>query len=204
MKNNKIEKAIIHLSQKDKILKSIINQFDTCNLTPNKKYFNALLQMIIGQQLSTSSARAIRKRFMKYFDGKPTAEKILKTTDKRLRQLGLSQAKSRYIKALSSAVAEKKITFRNIGEKQNQTIIDELTTVKGIGIWTAHMFLIFVLGRLDILAFTDFGIKKSIMLNFGMKNLPTQYEIEKIANQNNWHPFESVACWYLWKSLDSN
>lgn len=141
---------------------------------------------------------------MKYFLGNPTSAKILQTPHEKLRLLGLSQAKIKYIKALSSAVEEKKITFRNIGRKENQRIIDELTSIKGIGIWTAHMFLIFVLGRLDVLAVTDLGIRKSIMLNFGMKNLPTKFDIEKLATKNNWHPYESVACWYLWKSLDSN
>lgn len=204
MKNNKIEKAIIHLSENDKTLKSIIHKFDKCNLTPNRKYFNALLQMIIGQQLSIYSAAAIRKRFLNYYQNHPTATKILQTKDEDLRQLGLSQAKIKYVKELSRAIDEKKISFRKINEKENQQIIDELTTVKGIGVWTAHMFLIFVLARLDVLAVSDLGIRKAIMLNFGMKKLPTQYEIEKIANRNNWHPYESVACWYLWKSLDSD
>lgn len=204
MKNNKIEKAIIHLSKNDKILKSLIKKFDKCNLTPNRKYFNQILQMIIGQQLSTYSAKSIRKRFLSYYQHKPTAKKILQTKDTTFRKLGLSQAKTKYVKELSRAVEENKINLRNISKYNNQQIISELTSVKGIGIWTVHMFLIFVLARLDVLAFSDFGIRKAIMLNFGMEKLPTQYEVKKIAIANNWHPYESVACWYLWKSLDSN
>jgi DNA-3-methyladenine glycosylase II len=203
MKNNEIEKAIIHLSEKDKTLKRIIKNSPYCNLIRNTKYFNALIQMIIGQQLSVNSARAIRKKFNMYFLNNPKPSEILSTDDLKLRSLGLSAAKTKYIKELSLAVEEKRLKFAGINKMSNEVIIEKLISIKGIGIWTAHMFLIFVLCRLDVLPYSDFGIRKSIMLNYGIKKLPVRKEVEKIATQNNWHPYESVAAWYLWKSLDS-
>jgi len=203
MKNNEIEKAIIHLSKKDKVLRKIIKNSPSCNLTTNTKYFNALVEMIISQQLSITSARAIHKKFMLHFHNNPKPAEILSTDDITLRSFGLSTAKIKYIKELSLAVHEKRLRFNKINQMSNDEIIEKLTSIKGIGIWTAHMFLIFVLRRLDVLPYSDFGIRKSIMLNFDTKNLPVRTDVEKIATKNNWHPYESVASWYLWKSLDS-
>ena len=92
--------------------------------------------------------------------------------------------------------------MRGLANKSNEEIIDELTMVKGIGPWSAHMFLMFNLARLDVLPVEDLGIRKAIMLNYGLKKLPDENKIVKIARNNNWHPYESVASWYLWKSLE--
>ena len=107
------------------------------------------------------------------------------------------------MKSLAAHIEGGTLKFRGIAGKTNEEVIAALTQVKGIGLWTAHMFLMFTLGRLDVLPVGDLGIRKSIMLNYGFKNLPGEQEIEELAEKYKWHPSESVACWYLWEALDN-
>ena len=108
----------------------------------------------------------------------------------------------KYVKDLAKQIIDKKISLKNIGAKSDEEIIDTLTKVKGIGPWTTHMFLMFVLGRKNILPTGDLGIKKAIMLNYNLKNLPTGEDISKLSKKNNWNPYNTYACMYLWKSID--
>ena len=205
MKNNhtkNIGKAIKLLLKNDPVMIRIIKNNSICNLQPHRNFFNALTQTIIGQQLSIKSAEAIKKRFFSFFNNHPLPENILDIPDQKLRTLGLSIAKVRYIKDLSRKVIDKKIILQGLSKKSNDEIINELTRVTGIGIWTTHMFLIFTLGRLDVLPYSDLGIRKAIMLNYGFKILPTNEEVIKLAKKNGWHPYYSVAAWYLWRTLN--
>ncbi|MGD8779213.1 MAG: DNA-3-methyladenine glycosylase 2 family protein [Ignavibacteria bacterium] len=197
-----ISKAINHLSKNDEKLSIIINKLPRCNLRPRRKYFNAIVNSIIGQQLSLASARAIRNKFYAHFENQITAEKVLQTKDQTLKTLGLSNAKVIYIKDFSSKIINKEISLKNISAKSEQEIIDELTKVKGIGVWTTHMFLMFTLARINVLPVGDLGIKKAIMLNYGFKKMPSEEQVYKISKKNNWHPYNSIASWYLWKALD--
>ncbi len=197
-----INKAISTLAKNDKVLCRIIKNHAKCNLKPNRAYYRSLLNAIIGQQLSMQSARAIAKRFYGYFGGVPSPGDIISEPHEKLRELGLSKAKAAYIKDLSEKIERKQLKLRGLANKSNEEIIDELTMVKGIGPWSAHMFLMFNLARLDVLPVGDLGIRKAIMLNYGLKKLPDENKIVKIARNNNWHPYESVASWYLWKSLE--
>ncbi|MDH7603566.1 MAG: hypothetical protein QHH13_01570 [Melioribacter sp.] len=203
MLNNEITKAIKHLSKNDIVLSRLIKNYGTCKIEPHKKYFFALLRAIIGQQLSMNAAAAIEKKFMSNYNNKPTPELILQTSDENLRALGLSNAKVKYIKDLSEKIINNKITLRGISTMTDEEIINELTKVKGIGIWSVHMFLIFTLGRMNVLPYSDFGIRKAVMLNYGLKNLPDSNKIINIAKKNNWHPYCSIASIYLWKSLNN-
>ena len=137
-----------------------------------------------------------------YYKNNPKPEDIIKTSHQQLRDLGLSNAKARYVKDLSEKIIENKLNLNGISKKSNDEIIKELTKVTGIGLWTSHMFLIFTLGRLNILPFSDLGIRKAIMLNYGFKNLPTNNEVINLAAKNKWTPYSSVAAWYLWRTLD--
>lgn len=203
MLNKEITKAIEYLSKNDNVLSRLIKNYGTCKIEPHKKYFFALLRAITGQQLSMYAAASIEKKLMSYFNNKPTPELILQTSDENLRTIGLSNAKIKYIKDLSEKVINKKITLRGISKMSDEEIINELTKVKGIGIWTVHMFLIFTLGRLNVLPYTDLGIRKAVMLNYGLKNLPDSNKVIKIAKEKNWHPYCTVASIYLWKSLNN-
>ena len=201
MQNNEIAKALQHLSAKDKTLLRIIKKSPKCNLVPHRKYYLSLLKAIVGQQLSVASARAINTRFLHFYEGDPKPEKIINTKDEKLRELGLSFAKIKYVKDLSNKIMSKEISFRNINKKSDDQIIEELTKVKGVGVWTVHMFLMFTLGRINVLPSGDLGIKKAIMLNYGLKKMPTEEKVKQVAEKNNWSPYNSVAAWYLWRSL---
>jgi DNA-3-methyladenine glycosylase II len=201
--NFEILTGIKHLSKHDKVLSTLIKNYGICNLQPHKKYFNSLLRSIVGQQLSVTAANAISKKFFRYFDNKPKPENIIAVPHEDLRKLGLSNAKAKYVKDLSQKIINKEINLKTIGLKTNDEIIVELTKVKGIGVWTVHMFLIFTLARLDVLPYSDLGVQKGIMLNYGLKKLPDEKKIFKIAKQNNWHPYSSIVSLYLWQSLDN-
>ena len=198
-----INSAVEHLSNSDKVLSTIIKNIGIINLTRQKKYFNLLLGSIISQQLSIYAAASIQKKFLGFFKYDPQPELILQTDDLTLRSLGLSNAKVRYVKDLSQKFMSGEVKLKGFGKMSDKDIIDELTKVKGIGLWTSHMFLIFTLGRLNILPFGDLGIRKSIMVNYRLKKMPDEKKIKSIAKNNNWHPYCSIASLYLWRSLDA-
>jgi DNA-3-methyladenine glycosylase II len=197
-----IENGINQIYSNDKRLAAIIDIAGTCNLLPKKDYYHAILRAITGQQLSTTVARVIIQRFMEYYKFKPLPEKILATPDETLRGLGLSFAKIKYIKDLSTKIISGEIHFRGLHKKSDELIIEELTRVKGIGTWTVHMFLMFTLGRLNVLPVNDLGIRKAIMNLYGLKKLPDEKKIISISKKNGWNPYNSIASWYLWRSID--
>ncbi len=197
-----IQKGITHLSKSDKVISRLIKKFGNCNLKRRNDYFNFLLKSIVGQQLSMTAANSIWEKFVSHFGLNPDPGKIIRTRHQTLRKLGLSNSKAIYVKELSRAVLNKDVVLDGIQKKKDEQIIEELTQVKGIGPWSAHMFLIFALRRLNVLPFSDLGIKKSIMLNYGLKNLPSEKEVIEISQKNNWSPYNTIAAYYLWKSLD--
>ena len=121
-----------------------------------------------------------------------------------LRAVGLSNAKAAYVQDLAEHVQNNKLKLEKLNALSNDDVIKELVAVKGIGEWTAHMFLMFAMGRLDILAHGDLGIKNGIQKLYGLAELPTPLVVQDIALKNNWAPYESVACWYIWQSLDND
>ena len=203
MQNHNLKEAVNYLSKQDNTLSRIIKINGIINLTPHKKYFIALLRAIIGQQLSIYAANRINERFMNYFNNKPEPALILQTEDQILRSLGLSGAKIKYVKDLAFKIQTGEISLKGFGKKSDEIIISELTKVHGIGNWSAHMFLIFTLGRMDVLPHSDLGIRKAIMKNYKLKNMPDKKKINVIAKKNNWHPYCTVASLYLWKSLNN-
>jgi DNA-3-methyladenine glycosylase II len=203
MKNDLCTKAAKHLSKHDSILSTLIKKFGKCNLQPHREYFNSLLRAIIGQQLSVKAASSIYARLAEYYKHKPTAQDLINTEISILRSFGLSNAKAVYVKDLSTKILNKEIQLKNFHKKTDEEILYNLIKVKGIGVWTAQMFLAFTLGRTDVLPYSDLGIRKSIMLNYGLRKLPDEKKIKKLAKDNNWHPYCTIASLYLWKSLDN-
>ena len=202
MNSIEIENGINHIYSNDKKLAQVIDAVVSCNLKPKRDYYHALLRSIIGQQLSTVVVDVIQERFFSFFNYKPLPEKILSTPDQRLRNLGLSWAKVKYVKDLSNNIVAKEIHFRGINKMSDDEIIAEFTKVKGIGIWTIHMFLIFTLGRLNVLPVSDLGIRKAAKLTYNLRKLPNEERLRKLSKQNGWGPYNSIASWYLWKSID--
>jgi len=202
MENIEYNSAVKHFMKHDKVIYKLLIGFSEVKLLNRRNYFKHICTSIVGQQLSVKSAAAINKRFLLYYENKLVPKKITKTNIKTLRSLGLSEAKAKYIKDLSQKIINKDISLERISKKSNHEILNELIKVKGIGTWTVDMFLIFVLGRPDILASGDLGIKKAIMLNYDLKKLPTDKNIIRLSKKKNWSPFNSYAMLYLWKSLD--
>lgn len=199
-----LEKAAKHLREHDAALAPIIARYGLADLRPHKNYYQELVDSIISQQLSVHAARAIERRFRDLFGGEfPTAAQILAIDVETLRSLGFSRAKARYVLDLAEHVVGGKVKFDHLDDLTNEGVIQELTAVKGIGEWTAHMFLMFCMGRLDVLATGDLGIRNGVRKLYGLKDAPTPEQIAKIAKKNHWHPYESVACWYIWQSLDN-
>jgi DNA-3-methyladenine glycosylase II len=202
MISGQIEKGIFHLSSNDPRLAVVIQNAGPCTLKPRRNYYYALLRAIVEQQLSGLAAASIIKKFFNSYNGKPEAVQILNTPDAVLRSLGLSSQKVKYIKDLSLKLHTGNINLKSISSASDEEIITLLTQVNGIGIWTVHMFLIFTLNRLNILPLNDLGIKKGIMKVYNLKKMPDERRIILLSRKYNWSPYNSIASWYLWKSLE--
>lgn len=168
-----------------------------------RDHYGALVRTIVGQQLSTTAARAIHERLIARFGGRaPTPEEILADDPDALRTAaGLSHAKVRYLRSLAEHVLDGSLELSRLGRLGDDAVIAELVAVKGIGPWSAHMFLIFHLQRPDVLAVGDLGVRRAIMLRYGLPELPAPDEMERIAQP--WRPHRTLACLLLWRSLDA-
>jgi DNA-3-methyladenine glycosylase II len=197
-----LKKAANYLAEHDNVLAPVIAEVGICTIRPHRNYYQELVESIISQQLSVKAADSILKRFIALFDGKfPSPEQILTKDAESFRGVGFSYAKGRYVLDLAQHVVNGKIKFDHLDKLSNEEIIKELTAVKGIGEWTVHMFLMFCMGRLDVVAHGDLGIKNGIRKLYGLAEAPMPQQIIDLAEKNHWHPYESVACWYVWQSL---
>jgi DNA-3-methyladenine glycosylase II len=196
------ENVIInYLSQSDPCLGEVIRSVGEYSIKICKDPFQSLVESIIYQQLAGRVASVIYGRFIKYYnDSPPLPEQILSTPDSVLKSLiGLSSRKIQYIKDLSARITERKLDLVTLSEMRDEEIIVQLIQVKGIGRWTAEMFLIFCLGRLDVLPVTDLGVRKAMQKIYSLRDLPKPSEM--LAISQPWKPYRSVATWYLWKSV---
>jgi DNA-3-methyladenine glycosylase II len=162
--------------------------------------FSSLAEAILYQQLNGRAAATIYKRFTALAGDPPTPEGILKLRDEQLRGAGLSKQKSAYLKDLAAKTASGLLDFSTLEELSDEEVIQHLTQVKGIGVWTAHMFLMFSLRRPNVLPTGDYGVQMALKKHYRKRKLPKPKDMEKIARV--WEPYRSVACWYMWRSLD--
>ena len=198
------QQAAVHLSQHDLVMAELVTNHGLCTITPHQDYYRSLVESIIGQQLSVKAAAAIKQRFKDLFGGTfPEPLAILARPVVELRAVGLSYAKAQYIQDLAQHVLDGKIRFNKIDDQTNDEIIAELTDVKGIGEWTVHMFLMFCVGRLDILPTGDLGVRNAIRDRYSLSASPSPKAVTELALKNRWHPYETVASWYLWESYDT-
>jgi DNA-3-methyladenine glycosylase II len=202
---NSLRAAERHLSRRDPVLRQFIKRHGPCQLRPHTRYFDTLVDAIISQQLSTKAAETILNRFKALYAPArfPTAVQILATKDELMRSTGISGQKISYIKDLAAKTEARTLKLSGFSRLDDQQIIELLVSVKGIGVWTAQMFLIFSLGRLNILPVGDFGVRRGIERAYGLKQLPSAAEIEELAEERGWHPYCSVASWFLWRSLQN-
>ena len=195
--------ACNHLSAHDPIMADLIARYPEPVFERHPHYYRELMSSIIGQQLSVKAARAIEQRFVDLYGHFPAPDEVLATSVDELRAIGLSRQKASYLIAIAEHARDERIDFARLDHLDNQTIIDELTAIKGVGVWTVHMFLIFCMARLDILPIGDLGVKRAIERAYQLPALPTPEQVAAIAEQRRWHPYESVASRYLWLSLDN-
>jgi len=195
------DEASAHLMRRDRILKRLIPRHTTEWMQPRPTPFIALARAVVGQQVSVKSADAIWRRFAEKCDHHPTPSKVLALSEDDLRAAGLSKRKTEYIHHLAVHFAEKKVHPELWAEMDDDAIVAELCAIRGVGRWTAEMFLIFSLQRPDVLPLDDLGLIKAISLHYFSGEPVSRFEAREVAQA--WAPWRTVATWYLWRSLDS-
>jgi DNA-3-methyladenine glycosylase II len=216
-----MRKAVTHLKKSDPVLRAIIQQIGSCRMQYGTPEFHRLARSIVYQQLNGRAAATIFGRFAALAGEPVTPEGVLKLRDEQMRAAGLSKQKTAYLKDLATKTSSGLLDFSQLPKLTDEEVIEHLTQVKGIGVWTAQMFLMFSLKRENILPTGDYGVRMAIYKHYldvqrakaAKKSatakkpakkkikLPTPRQMEKIAKC--WEPYRSVACWYLWQSLDT-
>jgi DNA-3-methyladenine glycosylase II len=195
------------LMRADKVMKRVMEErgpidpeIDRRGSRPDP--FEAVARAIVGQQLSTKAARSIWEKLIGQFGGEtPTPEALLRKRKPTLRKAGLSNAKVEFLRDLAQRVKDGRLDFDRIKDLSDEDVIAELIEVKGVGRWTAEMFLMFHLAREDVVSVGDLGIRRAVQISYGMDDLPGPEELEKLAEE--WRPHRTLACLYLWRSLDN-
>lgn len=190
-----------YLRLADPVLGKVIEVTTLPPLSPVPSYFEVLTESIISQQLSIRAADTIYGRFKKLFKNERiNSDDVISFSDDEIRACGISYSKISYIKDLANKTRESGILFEQFEMMTDQEIIDELTKVKGIGVWTAQMFLMFTMGREDVFSYGDLGLRRAIQKLYNIDHEPTRDEAERISDK--WKPYRTLACRYLWQSLE--
>ncbi len=193
--------AVQHLRAADDRWHPLIESVGICTLKPRKDHFGTLVRAIIGQQISAKAASTIDAR-LRTLSGEPHEPRaILEAGEAALRSCGLSGVKARYVLNLAEAVVEKRVPLARLARLDDETIKNRLTSIKGIGPWTAEMFLIFSLNRPDVLPVGDLGVRAGLRDFHGLEGLPSPRECVELTE--TWRPYRSIAMWYLWRVIDA-
>jgi DNA-3-methyladenine glycosylase II len=198
-----MRKAINHLKKADPVMAAIIQKAGAYRMEYREPVFQTLVRSIVYQQLSGKAAQTIFNRLAEAVKADPmTPEAILKLQPQKMRTLGLSRQKMVYIRDLARLTKNGDIQFERLTEMDDAAILESLTRVKGVGVWTVHMFLMFALQRPNVLPVGDLGVRAAMKKAYSLPELPKPEEMEQIAAA--WHPYRSVASWYLWRSLENS
>ncbi len=193
--------GVKYLSKSDKVLARLMSRMKQEPLRLSRNYYHTLVLSIISQQIAWSAANAIMNKFKGIYNGKiPEPEIFLKTNPRKVRGAGVSPQKYSYIKDLCERINGGKLDLRSISYLSDEEAIRELDEVKGIGRWTAEMFLIFSLGRTDIMPADDLGFRKAVQRTYKLRSLPDRKTLERVSR--SWRPYRSIATLYLWRSSD--
>lgn len=194
--------AVRHLRQVDPHLRAIIDRVGPCRLEPRPDRFGTLVRSIISQQISTKAADSIHRRLVEIGGEPHRAERLIELGQDALRGVGLSGSKARYVLNLAEAVASGAVPLDAIDDSWTDArIVEALVSIKGIGVWTAEMFLIFALNRPDVLPVGDLGVRAGLRIRHGLVEMPRPRECHALAE--HWRPYRSIASWYLWKGADA-
>ena len=190
-----------HFRRNDPVLHAVARRVGVCQLKPHRDRFGMLVRSIISQQISVGAARSIRGK-LEALVGEPkfSPEAILKLTERQLRSAGLSKRKLSYLRDLSQKSLDGTVKLSRISRLPDEAVIEQLTEVKGIGRWTAQMFLIFALGREDVFPIDDFGVRSAIVKLYQLDESPPRQSLVEIGAR--WSPFASIGSWYCWRYLD--
>ncbi len=193
-----LERARRSLRRRDPALGAVIRRVGPCGLQASGDPYRSLVRSVVYQQLAGSAAGAILGRVRARFGGRiPRPERLLAATDAELRSDGLSRQKIAAVRGVASAFADKTLCNRRLRRMPDQEVVDAVTQVRGVGEWTAHMLLMFSLGRPDVLPVGDYGVRKGAMQLYGLDELPGRDQLEELTQA--WHPWRSVGSWYLWR-----
>lgn len=196
-----IERGVKHLRRADPVLRDVIRRAGPFTMKLRHDRFHALVFSIVSQQISGKAALAIRQKLIDQIGLEGlTPEGVSALSIEDLRAVGLSKQKATYIRDLAERVAAGNLPLRQLARLADEDVIEALTQVKGIGEWTAQMFLIFSLGRLDVMPHGDYGVRSAIQKLYGLNALPDRATCHRIAER--WRPYASIAAWYCWRSLE--
>ena len=195
------ERALAHLRTCDPVLASIISRVGEFRMQYREPAFATLVRSIVFQQLHGKAATTIFNRLLEKAGGELTPDSILKLRTSQMRAVGLSNQKLTYIRDLAKKTKAGKVDFEKLPQLSDEEVVAHLTQIKGIGVWTAHMFLIFALRRENVLPTGDLGVRAAMRKAYGMKVLPKPVTMQRLAK--SWHPYCSIASWYMWRSLDA-
>ena len=196
-----MEAATIHLRNADPVMAAIINRVGPYEMARREPTFETLARSIAFQQLNGKAAATIFARLRKAVGRRFTAAAFLRLTPDELRACGLSRQKIASLTDLANRVAARQIDFRKLSELSDEEIVVLLSQVKGVGVWTVQMFLMFALERPNVMPLSDFGIRNAVRKAYGLSEMPKPAELIELSKA--WHPYCTVACWYLWRSLDA-
>lgn len=199
-----VQKASEHLRKADPVIARLIDDHGPYLPRPSMEPYEYLVRTILFQQLAGSAASAIQQRFYKMHGDEtatPTAQQILETTDEAFRSVGVSRQKASYLRDLALHIVNGELKFEQLDECSDDEISEHLTVVKGIGEWSAHMFLMFQLGRPNVLPTGDLGIRAGMRIAYELKEIPSPQEARAIGEP--WAPYRSVASWYMWRAVET-
>ena len=199
--STEVRKGLRMLCRNDAVLAGVVRSVGPFALKPDPGGYEILVRSILSQQISVAAARTIRGRLQTLLPaGKLTAKNIDALSDSELQSVGVSRQKQTYLRHLTSCTLDGTINFRRIAKASDEDAVTELLEVKGIGRWTAQMFLMFSLGRIDVFAPDDLGLRNAIRKLYELPEKPSRSELEQHADK--WRPYRTIASWYLWRSLE--
>ncbi|MEP7217811.1 MAG: DNA-3-methyladenine glycosylase [Bacteroidota bacterium] len=187
------------LSRRDPVLRPLIKEHGLPTFRPHMDYYTTLVDSIISQQISSRAAESIRRKLLDAFGGFFEPKTMLQAPDELLRGAGISPQKLGYLRSLAEHVTDGRLDLPNLPTLTDDEVAAELTAVKGIGIWTAQMFLIFSLGRLDVFPVGDLGVKRGLKIAYSLPEMPTPGQAEALAEEHRWSPYRSIVSWYMWR-----
>ncbi len=197
-----LEKGVRTLVRRDPVIRDLKRGHGLPGFRPHGEYFATLVRSILSQQISGSAAKTIIGRVNGVVGSLNDPRLLARVSDEELGSCGVSSQKRGYLRSLTDHVLENRLKLRSFSRLPDEEIIAELTDVKGIGIWTAKMFLMFSLGRLDVLPYEDLGVRNGVRRAYGLEEMPGRETIEEIAAANRWAPYRSIASWYMWRATE--